>query len=144
MKCIFFIAVLYRIFSQDVQAQTPNEKEVAKAVEVFRKGIVDADKNTLLYITADKLVYGHSGGKVQNKAEFIEEILSQKPFDYTTAEISDQTITVSGKTAIVRHIFAAQTMSNGIAANLKIGIMQVWQKQSGKWKLLGRQAYKLP
>ena len=144
MKKRFFSAFfVFLIFAAGSIAQSKDEKAVAAAVEVFRKGIVDADRNALEMITADELVYGHSNGKVQNKKEFIEEIVSNNPFDYVTVDLSDQTIRMAGKNAVVRHTFSAETKSpNGTAGKIFIGNTLVWVKQHGKWKLLARQAYK--
>lgn len=119
------------------------EKEVAQAVEQFKTGIINADRDILENIFADKLVYGHSNGKVQNKAECIEEIVSLQPNDYLTITLSDQTIVISGETAVVRHIYSSDFLSKGVKGSLRIGNVLIWQKQEGKWKLLARQAYKL-
>jgi ketosteroid isomerase-like protein len=129
--------------SVQVTDVTGQEKEVAAAVEQFRTGIINADRTLLESIFADKLVYGHSSGKVQNKAECIEEIVSLQPNDYLTITLTDQTITVSGETAVVRHIYSSDFTSKGVRGSLRIGNVLVWQKQDGKWKLLARQAYKL-
>ncbi|HEY3372633.1 MAG TPA: nuclear transport factor 2 family protein [Prolixibacteraceae bacterium] len=143
MKKIHYLLLIFMIVSMAAFSQAKQEKEVAEAVESLKKGIVDADKGLLGAITADQLVYGHSNGKVQNKAEFIAEILNTQTMDYTAAGISDQTIHISGDAAIVRHIYSAETISNGTPGHLKIGVMLIWQKQHGKWKLLARQAYKV-
>jgi len=144
MRNVFYFFILLFVMSTSVNCRQPNrEKEVAAAVEIFRKGIVDADKNLLKTITADELVYGHSSGKVQNKAEFIAEIISGQPLDYITVDLADQTIKIVGTTAVVRHTLSSETTSNGIPGHLKIGNMLIWQKQHGKWKLLARQAFKL-
>jgi len=128
----------------DMKQQKSQETEVATTVDRLMKGIVNADENVLKSIAADDLVYGHSNGKVQNKSEFIAEILSGQPLVYVSIELSDQTIQISGDIAIVRHIFTAETKSaEGEPGNLKIGVMQIWQQQSGAWKLLARQAYKI-
>jgi hypothetical protein len=119
------------------------EKNVTAAVETLKKAIVDADKSLLESIAADALVYGHSNGKVQNKSEFIQEIVSKQPIDYVKVETTDQTITIAGNTAVVRHIYSAETVNNGTPGSLKIGNMLIWQKQKGKWKLLARQAYRI-
>jgi len=120
------------------------EADVAAAVNQMMKGIASADENILKSITADELVYGHSSGKVQNKSEFIAEIVSGQPFRYMNIALSDQTIQMSGDVAVVRHIFTADTKSpDGTPGNLKLGIMQIWQLQNGNWKLLARQACKL-
>jgi len=120
-----------------------NENSVVTAVEHLKTGIINADKDLLDRITAEQLVYGHSNGTVQNKSEFIKEIISLQPNDYITIDLTDQTITISGETAVVRHIYSAKYVSNGDTANLKIGNMLIWQIQDGKWKLLARQAYSL-
>ncbi len=127
----------------EVTDVTGQEKEVVAAVEQFRTGIIAADRALLGNIFADKLVFGHSSGKVQNKAECIEEIVSLQPNDYLTISLTDQTITVSAETAIVRHIYSSDFISKGVKGSLRIGNVLVWQKQEGKWKLLARQAYKL-
>jgi len=120
------------------------EADVTAAVNQLMKGIADADENILKSITTDELVYGHSSGKVQNKSEFIAEIVSGQPLKYTNIELLDQTIHMSENVAVVRHIFTAETKSvDGVQGNLKIGNMLIWQLQNGKWKLLARQAYKL-
>jgi ketosteroid isomerase-like protein len=142
MKKINALVVIFLALTISAYCQTKEEKEVTAAIEILKKGIIDADKNLLNTITSDDLVYGHSSGKVQNKAEFIEEIVSGKP-DYISIDMTDQTIRISGNTAIVRHIYSAETTNNGAPGHVKIGNMLIWQKQHGKWKLLARQAYKI-
>ncbi|NLA49048.1 MAG: nuclear transport factor 2 family protein [Bacteroidales bacterium] len=143
MKKIIIGMVLMFSFAGMAYCQTPDEKEVAATVEIIRKAIVDADKNVLEAVSADGLVYAHSAGRVQDKAEFIDEIVSGEPFDYTSVTITDQTIRIIDNTAIVRHIYSAETLANGKPGSLKIGNMMILQKQDGKWKLIARQAYRL-
>ena len=139
--CLLIVFLfLHSFFSYSQSAQ---EKEVVSAVDKLMKGIVDADKFILQDITAEELVYGHSSGKVQNKAEFIEEVVISKPLDFVKIDLVEQTIKVIGDAAVVRHILSAEITNNGVPGNLRIGNMLVWQKQKGKWKLIARQAYKL-
>ena len=124
-------------------SQSDSGKDVALAVESLKKGFIDADKDILEALAAKELVYCHSGGKVQNKAEFIEEVISGNPLDFIKIDLENQTINVIGKTAVVHHIFSAEITNNGTPGNLRIGNVLVWQKQWGKWKMLARQAYRL-
>jgi hypothetical protein len=119
------------------------ENAIAAAVEELKTGIINADRDLLESITSDKLVYGHSSGRVQNKDEFIEEVVSLQPNDYLKIDLSDQTITISGNTAIVRHIYSFDYISDGVPGSASIGNVLIWQEQEGKWKLLARQAYRL-
>ncbi len=143
MKRINSLIIILLGLSTAAFCQTKEVKEVASAIEVFKKGVISADESLLKSITADELVYGHSSGKVQDRTEFIAEIVSKLPA-YLSIDMTDQTIRISANTAVVRHIYSAETMNNGTPGHVKIGNMMIWQKQHGKWKLLARQAYKLP
>ena len=124
-------------------AQSKDEKGVASQVELLRKAMVDADKASLENLTDAKLSYGHSGGKVEDKAAFVENIVSGHS-DFKSIELTDQTIYVTGNTAIVRHNLAAETNDNGKPGNVHLHILMVWVKTGSQWKLLARQAVKLP
>jgi len=143
MKKYSFLLVFLFAISLSSHSQSAQERDVASAVEKLMKGIVDADKSILQEIAAEELVYGHSSGKVQNKSEFVDEVVVSKPLDFTKIDLVDQTIKVIGDAAVVRHILTAEITNNGVPGNLRIGNMLVWQKQKGKWKLIARQAYKL-
>lgn len=123
-------------------AQSKDEAAVATAVESLRKAMVDADKGNLEKYAAPELSYGHSSGKVETKAEFVEAIASGKS-DFVSIDLSNQTIKMAGNTAIVRHVLTGATNDNGVAGNIKLAILTVWQKQKGEWKLLARQAVRV-
>ena len=126
-----------------VKAQTNEEKKILSAVENFRLALISGEKSALENSAADDLSYGHSSGKIQDKAAFVEAIVSGAS-DFVSIEFKNQTVKVTGKTALVRHELHAKTNDGGKPGEVHLGILLVWQKQSGAWKLLGRQAYKLP
>lgn len=125
-----------------MRAQTADQKAVAAAVETLRKAMVDADKTTLEKITADGLSYGHSSGKIEDKVAFVDAIVSGKS-DFKTIELADQSITISENVALVRHKLSGETNNDGQPGTVNLGVLLVWQKQKGQWKLIGRQAFKL-
>ncbi len=141
MKLLYVLCIV-SLFSFSARAQTKEQKAVADAVEKLRKAMIDADKTTLENIAADSLSYGHSGGKVENKTEFVENIASGKS-DFVTIDLSEQTISVTGNNAIVRHILNAATNDGGKPGTVKLKVLLVWVKEKGQWKLLARQAIKL-
>jgi ketosteroid isomerase-like protein len=55
----------------------------------------------------------------------------------------DLKIAVAGDAAIARHIYESESETDGKPSRVRIGSLQVWQKQGGNWKLLARQGYKL-
>src|SRR5690348_16851878 len=93
---LLFIFIALSTF---VIAQSKDEEDVAAAVEKLNKALVDADSSTLSEITADELSYGHSGGKIQNKAQFVDDAVHGA--DFLNIDATDQTITIAGNNAIV-------------------------------------------
>jgi len=143
MKRISTIAFLYLIFITTTSAQTTDEKAVSTAIETLRKAMIDADKTMLENLSAEQLSYGHSSGLIEDKVAFVDAIVSGKS-NFNTIELSDQTIKLAGDVAIVRHKFKAELVGTGGAINnVNISVLQVWQKQKGKWRLIARQAVKL-
>ena len=123
-------------------AEPAEESAVAEAVEGLRKALLDKDKPRLEQLTADQLSYGHSDGRVQNKAEFIDGVMSRKAL-VKSLTFPDLKVALADNAAIVRHIYASESETDGKASNIRLGVLAVWQKQGGSWKLLARQGYKL-
>lgn len=117
------------------------DKDVAQAVDQLTQAMLHNDLKQLTALTAEKLTYGHSSGKVQNKAEFIAD-LQTGTSAFKTLEMQKQTITLNGDTALVRNHFHALAVNSGVEVPTDIDNFQVWQKQKGHWLLIGRQAYK--
>lgn len=138
--CLICLAAL--ALTAAARAQSNDERQVAAAVKTLKKAMLDGNKSQLESITATELSYGHSSGKMEDKAAFVEALVSGKS-DFITIDLSDQTIKIVGNTAIVRHNLSGTVKDNGVPGTPKIGILLIWQKQQGKWKLLARQAFKL-
>jgi ketosteroid isomerase-like protein len=124
-------------------AQTADEKAVAAAVEKLRTAMVASDQAALENLAADDISYGHSNGLVENKAQFVDQFVTGKS-DFVIITLSDQTVKIVGDAAIVRHRLVADTNNNKVPGKVDIIILMVWQKQKGEWKLLARQAAKIP
>jgi ketosteroid isomerase-like protein len=126
-----------------VNGQTKAEQQVENAVELLRKAMISGDRTILNDIVSEDLSYGHSGGKIEDKATFIETLATKKS-DFVSIELKNQQVKITNQTAIVRHQLFAKTNDGGVAGEVKLGIMLVWIKEGKTWKLLARQAFKLP
>jgi hypothetical protein len=113
------------------------------AAEKLRVAMVDPDQAVLTSLVADELSYGHSGGKVDTKASFIGDLVAGNS-DFVSIDISDQTVKLVQDVTIIRHTLVAKTNDRGVAGNVKLHVLQVWQRQGGAWKLLARQAVRPP
>ena len=141
MKRIFFLLMALQL-SGVLYAQAKKEAAVVRAVEQLRKAMVDADSVMLDKLTSAKLSYGHSGGHIDDKKEFVQKIISGKS-DFVTLEFPDQTVSIDKDVAIVRHKFNAATNDNGKPGEVHLSVLLVWQKLHGSWILLARQAVKI-
>lgn len=124
-------------------AQSKDEQAVAAAVLQLREAMVSADKASLEALTGPTLTYGHSNGRIENRAEFVDYLVSGKG-DFVTIQLSDQTIILNGNTAIVRHTLQGDTADGGKPGKVNLYVMLVWMKSGKQWKLIGRQAVKVP
>jgi unsaturated rhamnogalacturonyl hydrolase len=139
-KSYLFIFLFFTIL--DVHAQTQKKLAVQTAVSKLIAAMISGNRSDLESISSSHLSYGHSGGLVEGREAFIEKIASGKS-DFVTIEISEQTIEIVGKTAIVRHLFNATTNDGGKPGIVKLKILLIFQKENGSWKMLARQAVKL-
>jgi ketosteroid isomerase-like protein len=136
---VFLIVVVFSTAS----AQTNDEALVAQAIERFRVVMVHPDSAVLADLACDDLQYVHSSGTVRNKKGFIDEFMLRQT-NVTSVTISNQTIKISGNNAIVRHRLVADSKKAGYPPVIDIIILMVWRKEDGKWKMLARQAAKIP
>ena len=124
-------------------AETGDEAAIKKAVEDMRTAYIKQDKAELEALTAPQLTYSHSDGRIQDKAEFIKGVMDRKAH-VKSLDYPDLKIYVVGDVGIARHLWVSETELDGKTTNTKIGVMQVWHKQNGGWKLLARSSYRLP
>ena len=130
------------LFGSPAFADASDEAAIKQNVEALREALLKADKAQLERLTADQLSYGHSDGRVQNKPEFIDGVMTRKA-TVKSLTFPDLKIEVAGDAAIARHLYESESELDGKTTNTKIGTLELWQKQGGNWKLLARQAYKL-
>ncbi len=117
--------------------------DVLAAIEDFRKAMVDGNGARLLELSHDDMSFGHAGGVVQTKVEFVKTVVDKQEV-FHTIKLYDHWIKVSGDLAIARHTFDAFIFYQGKDQNFLLNIVQVWKKQDGRWRLFVRQAYKPP
>jgi ketosteroid isomerase-like protein len=130
------------LFGSPAFAEAGDEAAVRQNVEALREALLKADKAQLARLTADQLSYGHSDGRVQNKPEFIDGVMTRKA-TVKSIDFPDLKIVVAGDAAVARHIYESESETDGKPNSVRIGTLEVWQKQGGNWKLLARQGYKL-
>lgn len=124
-------------------AQSPDSAAVAQAVEALTRAMIAVDRAQLEALTSPALSYGHSAGRIEDRAQFIAN-LEARNAAFRTINLSDQTIAITENQAIVRHTFTGETVNpSGQVTPVRIGVLQVWRKEGNSWRLLARQAFRL-
>src|SRR5712671_5893289 len=126
------------LHSTPALADSADAAAVDKAVETLRKAVLEQDKSRLEQLAADQASYGHSDGRVESKAKLIDGVMTRKAVVKSIA-FPELTVAVVGDAAIARHLWESESETDGKPASVRIGVLQVWQKQDGNWKLLARQ-----
>lgn len=141
------LLIAYAILIPGVTQGEPRDSgvgEVEQVVQQLKQAMLDADGPTLRTLTADGLSYGHSSGKIENKSEFVETLVTGVSV-FEEIQLTDQTVDIVDNTSIVRHILTAKTNDRGKGpGTVKLSVLQVWIKNDGQWQLLARQAVKVP
>ena len=140
---LFCISFLVISLANSSIAQSPDEGLIAQALEKFKVVMVQPDSLALADLASDDLVYVHSSGTVRNKQGFIDEFMKRWT-NFSKVTILDQHIKIAGENAIVRHRLQADAHNPGYPSAVDIIILMVWRKENGQWKMLARQAAKIP
>ena len=125
-------------------SQSSNEEKVLQRVKQLNDAIfMNKDSMALEGLMADKVTYGHSNGKLEDRKMMISDAVNSKQ-TYTNFVMDSATVFFEGnKTAVVRHVLRAVSTENGKEAPLHLNVLQVWVNQYNQWKLIARQAVKL-
>ena len=114
---------------------------LTQAIEKFYNAIRDKNATAFEPLLTQDVSYGHSSGRIENKAQFIANVMDPKT-KWKSIYGAKQANTVSGDTAISRHVMTGENERDGKPGAANMETMMVWQKHGGAWKLLARQAYK--
>ncbi|MFW0715310.1 nuclear transport factor 2 family protein [Pedobacter sp. N23S346] len=144
IKKLLIFASLIMMTNMSMAQKTKAEKEVDIAVNKLIALMITPDSLKLDQLLLNNLSYGHSSGKIQTKQEFMHSLLSGESDFLDNIILGDPKTVIQGKTALVRHKLMAQTNDKGVRGNVNLYILLIWSKEKTGWKLLGRQAVKVP
>ena len=124
-------------------APSQGEQAVATAVEFLRQAMLSANKADLEKVSHDNLMYAHSTGRVEDKAQFVDNIVT-KGTEFKALLFKDLAIQITDDVAVVRHVSESDQLSRGKPNRFNLEVMLVFKKVANEWKLLARQAFPLP
>jgi len=124
--------------------QTDEQKVLDRVNQLNTAIFINRDSVALEGLMADKVTYGHSSAKIENRSEMIAGAI-HSPSTFKNFMMDSATVFFEGKNiAVVRHVLKATSVDmQGKESPLHLNVLQVWVMQKNQWKLMARQAVKL-
>lgn len=118
-------------------------KQVMAAVEEWKRATLAKDRQALDRILHADLIYTHSSGKTEDKAEFIKAVTGG-PISIEAITLMDPIVRVYGNAALVKSKMDFRTNSGGNVSTAHLDVLMVWIRTKGLgWQLVARQATRL-
>ncbi len=136
--CLAVIPTILAAQSGAVGASDPVE-----CVEGWRDAALKGDAEALEVLLHDDLLFSHSDGRLESKAQFIEGIRAKNPV-YEAIEMGTQTLLASNGVAIVRGQMTVKNLRAGQRSQFHISVLHVLVREKRKWRMIARQATRLP
>jgi len=140
----FLLLLFASTFISTISHAQNEQSEVMTKMMSLRNALLSKDSVALSNLLADDVTYGHSSGLIESKAELIRGVMSGDQ-DYKTIEPSNMKVRIyNGNTGVVNIHLKVNLNYHGNPVDLNLATTLVWAKINGDWKLVARQAAKLP
>jgi uncharacterized protein (TIGR02246 family) len=138
------LALFLIVGAANISAAAPKDEEaVLQAERRWAQALVKRDVATLKELYADDLVYVHSGGNREDKAEFIRRV-ETGGLKYESLELVNPHVRMYGNAAIVNGMFDVRVMSDGAPVNTRVVYIHVYAKQDATWRMVAHQTTRAP
>lgn len=122
-----------------VAAGSGAEGEVLKAAQDLAQAQMKKDKAALDRLLGDDLIYSHSSGMVETKADHMKATLRPASVSvYERIEMTEPRIKVYGSTAVLTCRALYATNNAGTKAENHLTMLQNWVKRGSGWQLVAR------
>ena len=136
-RSIFVLAIAFVLSAADPDPVAV--KQVTVAMESLKQAMLHKDPAALERLLNDDLMYTHSAGSVETKADVIKSIGGGKSI-VEKLEFSNTTIRIHGTTALVN---GRVDLWHSATDLVPMNVLHVWVKQKDGWRLTSRQATRL-
>jgi hypothetical protein len=117
--------------------------QVMMKMQDLRNALLSKDSISLSVLLADDISYGHSSGLIQTKSQLIRDVMSGFQ-EYKSIEPSDLNVRIYDNTGIATLKLKVNLNFGGKPMDLNLIATFTWVKINNAWKLVARQAVKLP
>jgi len=125
-----------------VDAQDPGHAVLEVQAQRF-EAMVRSDIRRLEELLSPDLVYTHTSGSTESKAEFLTTLRSGR-LSYLSITPSDQVVRILGEVAVSAGRSAMRINSQGREQAFAIRYLEVYARRDGVWLLIAWQSTRLP
>ncbi len=140
------VAAILATAALTVAADPPGKPagEVREAMEAWRVATLAQDAAALERLLHPQLIYSHSSGRLESKADIVNLAKARKLPNTSMATLGDQPVMFLGQTAIVRgNMDVGSKAADGSPTLLHLNVLYVWTRTPQGWQLVARQATKI-
>jgi predicted ester cyclase len=123
--------------------RTDAEREVLLVQADRFRAMTENDISALESIFSDDLVYTHTTGRVETKAEFLSA-LHTRAVAYHSIEPMDVKVRIYDNTAVVTGASAMKVSAGAKDLAFSLQFIEVYENSKGRWRLLAWQSTRLP
>jgi hypothetical protein len=127
---MLFLLVSLSVFGAD------RADAVRQAWAGWTQGAVKQDKAALERFMADDLQYAHSGGNVENKAQYIASV-TNGPARYESLTLSGEQIRFYGDVAVLTAFTDVKMVNRDL---FRVRTLQVYTQKNGQWQMAAHQS----
>ncbi|MDH7500655.1 MAG: nuclear transport factor 2 family protein [candidate division NC10 bacterium] len=124
-------------------AQNDPTDEIRQVEQRWMAGIMSKDQKALEEILSPDLIYTHSSGVVESKAEYISSVCGGS-LRYDSVTYEAPVIRIFGITGVMAAKATMVGMNKGQPFNAQMRILHVWVKEAGEWRLVAHQTTRIP
>lgn len=140
-----FASLLLALVVYPLQAADDSSSQSLFAADDERvSAIVAADPARLTAIFSDELRYAHSNGAVDDKASYMDSLVSGRTkyvvYDYEERKF---TFPAPGIALMAGRVHIQSTSAAGVLDGI-LSLLAVWRQEQGKWRFLAWQSCRLP
>jgi ketosteroid isomerase-like protein len=143
---VIAMMLLATLVSQAVPAKPQDQHDIEseiRAAETSRfRALTEADLPALERVLSDDLIYTHTSGWRQTKAEFLASVRSGELLYHSFAS-DGLRIRVFGSTVLVTGHAAAKVRAKGQEMDVSLLYLEAYVKQGGRWQLVAWQSTRL-
>jgi ketosteroid isomerase-like protein len=137
--------ILFLLSGLTLFAAPPDPKvvqEVMAASDAWKAAMMKKDAAGLQKLMHEDIIYGHSSGMVQTKADVIKSTTTGKTI-IEAMDFSETNVRVYGNMALIRANVDMRNATDGKASVFHTNVLHVWLKGPDGWQMVSRQATQL-